>query len=57
MEQQLLLIFRKAGPIHLLIIHYDYSQNIIDHMAGLELKWSIKHFDQNSGYGKFDQNR
>ena len=26
----LLLIFKKAVPIHLLITHYDYSQNVND---------------------------
>ena len=31
-NSQLLLIFKKPVPIHLLIIHYDYSQNINDGM-------------------------
>ena len=29
-NSQLLLIFKKAVPIHLLIIYYNYSQNIND---------------------------
>ena len=29
-NSQLLLIFKKAVPIHLLIIHYDYLQNVND---------------------------